>query len=100
MAFSTIPPMATMSFSISRLTTCSISFDNFVILTLAEDFKILVLYSSRRFMKTLISRSIINSGGAAMLYIGLDLHRSFSYITIMNDKGETVGHKKLPSMGR
>ena len=35
-----------------------------------------------------------------MLYTGLDLHRSFSYITIMNDKGEIVGHKKLPSNGK
>jgi len=34
-----------------------------------------------------------------MLYTGLDLHRSFSYITTMNDKGEIVGHKKLPSNG-
>ena len=34
-----------------------------------------------------------------MLYKGLDLHRSFSYITTMNDKGEVVGQKKLPSNG-
>jgi transposase len=34
-----------------------------------------------------------------MLYTGLDLHRSFSYITTMNDKGEIVGQKKLPSNG-
>jgi transposase len=34
-----------------------------------------------------------------MLYTGLDLHRSFSYITIMNDRGEIVGQKKLPSNG-
>jgi len=34
-----------------------------------------------------------------MLYTGLDLHRSFSYITTMSDKGEIVGHKKLPSNG-
>jgi len=32
-----------------------------------------------------------------MLYTGLDLHKSFSYITAMNDKGEIVGQKKLPS---
>jgi transposase len=50
-------------------------------------------------MKTLTSKSIINSGGAAMLYTGLDLHRSFSYITTMNDKGEIAGQKKLPSNG-
>ncbi|HEX76362.1 MAG TPA: IS110 family transposase [Dehalococcoidia bacterium] len=34
-----------------------------------------------------------------MLYTGLDLHRSFSYITTMNDKGKIVGQKKLPSNG-
>ena len=34
-----------------------------------------------------------------MLYTGLDYHRSFSYITTMNDKGEIVGQKKLPSNG-
>jgi len=34
-----------------------------------------------------------------MLYTGLDLHRSFSYITTMNDKGEILGQKKLPSNG-
>jgi transposase len=32
-----------------------------------------------------------------MLYTGIDLHRSFSYITTMNDKGEVLGQKKLPS---
>jgi len=34
-----------------------------------------------------------------MLYTGLDFHRSFSYITTMNDRGEIVGQKKLPSNG-
>jgi len=34
-----------------------------------------------------------------MLYTGLDLHRSFSYITTMDDKGYIVGQKKLPSNG-
>ena len=34
-----------------------------------------------------------------MLYTGLDLHKSFSYITTMNEKGEIVGQKKLPSNG-
>ena len=34
-----------------------------------------------------------------MLYTGLDLHKSFSYITTMNDKGEIIGQKKLPSNG-
>ena len=34
-----------------------------------------------------------------MLYTGLDLHRSFSYVTTINDKGEIVGQKKLPSNG-
>jgi len=34
-----------------------------------------------------------------MLYTGSDLHRSFSYITTMNDKGEIIGQKKLPSNG-
>jgi transposase len=50
-------------------------------------------------MKALTSKSIISSGGAEMLYTGLDLHKSFSYITTMNDKGEIVGQKKLPSNG-
>ena len=50
-------------------------------------------------MKTLTSGSIISSGGAAMLYTGLDLHKSFSYITTMNDKGQIVGQKKVPSNG-
>ena len=34
-----------------------------------------------------------------MLYTGLDLHKSFSYITIMNDRGEVISQKKLPSNG-
>jgi len=34
-----------------------------------------------------------------MLYTGLDLHKSFSYITTMNGDGEIVGQKKLPSNG-
>jgi len=34
-----------------------------------------------------------------MLYTGLDLHRSFSYITTVDDKGKIVGQKKLPSNG-
>ena len=34
-----------------------------------------------------------------MLYTGLDLHKSFSYITTINDKGQIVGQKKLPSNG-
>ena len=34
-----------------------------------------------------------------MLYTGLDLHKSFSYITTVNDKGQIVGQKKLPSNG-
>ena len=34
-----------------------------------------------------------------MLYTGLDFHRSFTYVTIMNDKGEIIGQKKLPSNG-
>ena len=34
-----------------------------------------------------------------MLYTGLDLHRSFSYITTMSGKGKIVGQKKLPSNG-
>ena len=34
-----------------------------------------------------------------MLYTGLDFHRSFTYITTMNNKGEIIGQKKLPSNG-
>ena len=34
-----------------------------------------------------------------MLYTGLDFHRSFTYVTTMNDKGEIIGQKKLPSNG-
>ena len=34
-----------------------------------------------------------------MLYTGIDLHKSFSYITTMSDKGEVLGQKKLPSNG-
>ena len=34
-----------------------------------------------------------------MLYTGIALHGSFSYITTMNDKGEILGQKKLPSNG-
>ena len=34
-----------------------------------------------------------------MLYTGLDYHRSFSYITTMNDEGAIIGQKKLPSNG-
>ena len=41
-------------------------------------------------VKTLTSRSILGSGSAAMLYTGLDLHRSFSYITTMNDKDKII----------
>ncbi len=34
-----------------------------------------------------------------MLYTGLDYHRSFSYLTTMNDKGEIIGQKKIPNNG-
>jgi transposase len=34
-----------------------------------------------------------------MLYTGLDLHKSFSYITTMNEKGEILSQRKLPSNG-
>ena len=34
-----------------------------------------------------------------MLYTGLDLHRNFSYITTVNEKGKVVGQKKLPGNG-
>ncbi len=34
-----------------------------------------------------------------MLYTGIDLHRSFSYITTMDNDGKIVGQKKLPSDG-
>jgi transposase len=34
-----------------------------------------------------------------MLYTGVDYHRSFSYLTTMNEKGEIVSQKKLPSNG-
>jgi len=32
-----------------------------------------------------------------MLYTGLDLHRNFSYITTMDERGHIVGQKKLHS---
>jgi len=32
-----------------------------------------------------------------MLYTGLDLHKSFTYITTMDERGEILGQKKLPS---
>jgi len=34
-----------------------------------------------------------------MLYTGVDYHRSFSYLTTMNEKGEIIAQKKLPSNG-
>ena len=34
-----------------------------------------------------------------MLYTGLDYHRSFSYITTVNNKGKIISQKKLPSSG-
>jgi len=34
-----------------------------------------------------------------MLYTGVDHHRSFSYLTTMNEKGEIIAQKKLPSNG-
>ena len=34
-----------------------------------------------------------------MLYTGLDYHRNFAYVTTMNDEGEIVGQRKLPSNG-
>lgn len=34
-----------------------------------------------------------------MLYTGLDFHKSYSYITTINDKGEIIGQEKLPSNG-
>lgn len=37
--------------------------------------------------------------GAAMLYTGLDYHRSFSYITTVNNKSKIISQKKLPSNG-
>lgn len=35
-----------------------------------------------------------------MLYTGLDYHRSFSYITTMDDKGKIINQRKLPSNGQ
>ncbi len=32
-----------------------------------------------------------------MLYTRIDYHRSFSYLTTMNEKGEAITQKKLPS---
>jgi transposase len=34
-----------------------------------------------------------------MLYTGVDYHRSFSYLTTMDKKGEIIDQKKLPSNG-
>jgi transposase len=34
-----------------------------------------------------------------MLYTGIDHHRSFSYLTTMNERGEIIAQKKLPSNG-
>jgi transposase len=34
-----------------------------------------------------------------MLYTSVDYHRSFSYLTTMNDKGKVIAQKKLPSNG-
>jgi len=34
-----------------------------------------------------------------MFYTGVDYHKSFSYLTTMNEKGEIVTQKKLPSNG-
>ena len=34
-----------------------------------------------------------------MLYTGVDYHKSFSYLTTMNEKGEIIDQKKLPSNG-
>jgi transposase len=34
-----------------------------------------------------------------MLYTGLDFHRSFTYVTTMDKKGEIIDQKKLPSNG-
>jgi transposase len=34
-----------------------------------------------------------------MLYTGIDYHRNFSYLTTMNEKGEVISQKKLPSNG-
>jgi transposase len=34
-----------------------------------------------------------------MLYTGLDFHRSFTYVTTMDEKGKILGQKKLPSNG-
>jgi hypothetical protein len=31
------------------------------------------------------------------LYTGVDYNRSFSYITMVNEKGEIINKKKLPS---
>jgi len=35
-----------------------------------------------------------------MLYTSLDFHKSFSYITTMDDEGKIMGQKKLPSNGK
>ncbi len=34
-----------------------------------------------------------------MLYTGLDYHKSFSYIAIVNNKGKIISQQKLPSNG-
>ena len=35
-----------------------------------------------------------------MFYTGIDYHRSFSYVTTMNEKGKILNQKKLPSNGK
>ena len=35
-----------------------------------------------------------------MLYTGLDLHKSFSYITTMNDKGENMNIETMKRLNR
>lgn len=35
-----------------------------------------------------------------MLCTGLDLHRSLSYITAMDERGQIIGQKRLPGNGQ
>lgn len=38
-------------------------------------------------------------GGLAMMYVGLDLHKKYSYVTTVDEKGKVISSGKLTNDG-
>jgi hypothetical protein len=49
---------------------------------------------------TLPEDQTIYLGGALMYYMGIDHHKQYSHITVMNEKGEVIKAEKVWNVGR